>query len=147
MGINKTLEIAGKVGIKQGVDNCKESNHKTLIIAFDLILFFFFCVFNISFSSLVSEKAKKNEAKQTHEPLVRFDYLFIFGIFNVSFFFVWLVKKLRKIRGKKLINHFSPQIHLPKYLVIILPKIKLLQKLTCEMLLMGTAGAGGSRIQ
>ena len=93
---------------------------------------------------MVSEKAKKNEAKQTHEPLVRFDYLFIFGIFNVSFFFVWLVKKLRKIRGKKLINHFSPQIHLPKYLVIILPKIKLLQKLTCEMLLMGTAGAGGS---
>ena len=70
MGINKTLEIAGKVGIKQGVDNCKESNHKTLIIAFDLILFFF------SF--------------------------FVFLIFR---FPRWLVKKLRKMRPNKLMNH------------------------------------------
>ena len=43
MGINRTLEIAGKVGIKQGVDNYKESNHKTLIVAFDLIL----CLFSV----------------------------------------------------------------------------------------------------
>ena len=103
---------------------------------------------------MVSEKAKENEGKKNHEPLFRFYSLFIFGIFNVSFSSVWLVRKLRKIRGK---NPLTTSIFKPTYPNICLlfyPKLNCFKNLPShyktllwELLVEVLVGAtdGGSR--
>ena len=68
------------------------------------------------FECLLFSRTKNSFWKQKWNKLMKNSYDSIWldisilkfsnGVFNVSFFSVWLVRKLRKMKAKKLMNHF-----------------------------------------